>query len=192
MKELSLYGIRDRALESGRGVFSVQELANLIGKPKRIATVYASRLAKKGLAWKLLKGKLCFERDDFIVATQLVEPSYVSLGSALLFHGIVQQVPKNVECVTTKNSLRLKGLGLVYHKIPSQLFFGFRKHLKGRSYVMVAEPEKAVLDALYLNVFSENDLRELRGKIGAEKLRSVAKKFSGRGSKKLWRLVAND
>jgi predicted transcriptional regulator of viral defense system len=194
---LSLYQIRDLALESGRAVFSIQQLANLIGKSKAISTVYAFRLVQKGLAWKLLKGKICFEKDDFIIATQLIEPSYISLGSALLFHGITTQVQKNIECVTTKNSFRFKELGIIYHKIPAKLFFGFKKQAKGKSYAMIAEPEKALLDGLYLNVFAKRDLEglfqlhqpPLGGQLDRKKLREFLKKFSGRGKKKLERIV---
>jgi len=179
------------ALESGRAVFSTQQLANLIGKPRAISTVYASRLAQKGLAWKVLKGKISFEKDEFIIATQLVEPSYISLGSALLSHGITTQVQKAIECVTTENSLKFKKLGIIYHKIPAQLFFGFKKQAKGKSYAMVAEPEKALLDGLYLNIFSENDLKELSQKIDLQKLKELVKKFNGHGKKKLERMIGN-
>lgn len=191
MKELSLYGIRDLALDSGRAVFSIQQLANLIGKPKAVSTVYASRLAGKGLAWRASKGKISFEKDEFIIASQLVEPSYISLGSALLFHGITTQVQKDIECVATKNSLKFKKLGIVYHKIPAGLFFGFKRHAKGKSYVVVAEPEKALLDGLYLNVFSEKDFKELSQKMDLQKLREFVKKFKGRGKKKLEKMVGN-
>lgn len=192
MKELALYQIRDLALESGRAVFSMQQLSNLIGKKKAICTVYASRLVEKGLAVRVLKGKISFEKDDFIIAAQLVEPSYISLGSALLFHGITRQVQKYIECVTTKNSFRFKKLAIIYHKIPAQLFFGFKKHAKGNSYAMVAEPEKALLDGLYLNIFSKKDLTELSKKTDLQKLRGFVRKFRGRGRKKLERLVGND
>jgi predicted transcriptional regulator of viral defense system len=192
LKELSLYQIKDMALDSGRSVFSVQQLSNLIGKPKAVCTVYSSRLVKKGLAVRLVKGKISFEKDDFVIASQLIEPSYISLNSALLFHGIIKQMQKNIECVTTKNSLKFRKLGIVYHKIPFSFLFGFKKHLKGKSYVMVAEPEKAVLDALYLNVFSEKDLEEISDKISFEKLKVFLKKFKGKGRKKLERMILHD
>jgi len=191
VKEWSLYQIRDLALESGRAVFSMQQLSNLIGKSKQVCTVYASRLVKKGLAVRLLKGKISFEKDEFIIASQLIEPSYISLGSALLFHGITKQVQKNIECVTAKNSLKFNEIGVVYHKIPGSLFFGFKKHSKGKSYVMIAEPEKAVLDALYLNIFSEENLKELSHEISLRKLKSLLKKFNGKGKKKLERMIKN-
>ena len=42
----------------------MQQLSNLTGKPKAVCTVYASRLVKKGLAERLLKGKISFEKED--------------------------------------------------------------------------------------------------------------------------------
>ena len=189
MKEWSLYAIRDKALALGRAVYSTRQLANLVGKPLPVARVYASRLVEKGLAHRLRKGLLAFSSDEFVVATQLVEPSYVSLDSALLFHGLIQQVPKNIECVTAKDSLSFPALGLSYHKVPPALFGGYRKHAKGLSYVFVAEPEKAVIDGLYLHVYSEKNLGEWREKLDAGKLLAFAKRFRGKGAKRLRRVV---
>ena len=120
-------------------MYSAQQLSNLVGKSKAISTVYSSRLVKKGLATKVMKGTISFVDDPFVIATQLVEPSYISLNSALLFHEIMQQVPKNIECVTTKNSLKYSNISAVYHKIPEGLFYGYERHNKANSYVFVAE-----------------------------------------------------
>ena len=185
MKELSLYQIRDLALESGRAVFSVQQLANLIGKPKPIATVYSSRLVNRGLASRVLKGRISFEKDDFVIATQLIEPSYVSLDSALAFHRIITQVTKNIECVTTINSINYGDLGIRYHKIPKGLFFGYKRHGRGRSYLFVAEPAKALIDGLYLNIYSKKEAMEYMGKLDPSRLESLTGQFKGRGSKKI-------
>jgi hypothetical protein len=58
MKETNLYEIKEKALRSGRVVFGVVKLSNLIGKDKNVAKVYLSRLVKRGLAFKLAKGKI--------------------------------------------------------------------------------------------------------------------------------------
>ncbi|MCL5888827.1 MAG: hypothetical protein M1597_02570 [Candidatus Thermoplasmatota archaeon] len=88
MKELSLYKIRDLATDSGRSVYNIQQLANLIGRSREITTVYFNRLVERKMATRLLRGRISFSDNDFIVATQLVEPSYISLDSAILFHEI--------------------------------------------------------------------------------------------------------
>ncbi len=189
MKELSLYKIRDMALDSGRTVFSVQQLSNLIGKPKPITTVYLSRLVEHKMAFRVMRGRISFEDDDFIISTQLVEPSYISVNSALLFHGIINQITKNVECVTTRNTLTYKDLGINYHKIPESLFFGYKRHEKGKSYVFVAEPAKALIDGLYLNIYSESEVIEYAKALSFDGIKELLSKFKGKGSKKLSRVI---
>ena len=186
MKEISLYQIRDLALGSRRAVFSIQQLANLTSKPREIARVYASRLVKKGLAIRLVRGKISFVDDDYVVATQMVEPSYVSLSSALLFHGLTTQMPAYMECVTPRNSRRYAGLGVVYHKIQPSLMFGYEAHKKSGSYAFVADPEKALLDSAYLSA-ETTLLDELLDKVDRKRLECYVLRFHGRGRKKLER-----
>ena len=185
---MNLYQIRDKALKSGRAVFSVQQLANLIGKSKAVAKVYLSRLAKAGLARKVLQGKISFSDDDFVVASQLYEPSYISFSSALSFYGLISQVPAKVECATTKNSRSYPELGVYYHRLPPSLFFGFAPRKKGESYAMVADKEKAVLDMAYLNMLPKPFYQEIAATLDRKKLAEYAKRFNGRGEKKLRRL----
>ncbi|MFH1200454.1 MAG: hypothetical protein V1708_05280, partial [Candidatus Micrarchaeota archaeon] len=173
-------------------VYSVQQLAHLIKKPFSVAKVYSWRLARKGLAKRLLRGKISFVDDDFVVASQLVEPSYVSLSSALAFHNIVQQVPSSVECVCPRNSLKFEALGIRYHKIPASFFYGYRRHSKAGSYVFIADAEKAVLDGLYLNYFPGSFFKEVRGSLDEKKLRGFLERFKGRGRKKLEKVVLHD
>jgi len=181
----SIYDIRDAAKSSGRSVFNTQELANLIGSRKENAAVYMSRLVAKNLATRLTKGRISFTDNDLVIATQLYEPSYVSLDSALLFHEVKQQVPRNVQCVSTGNSLNLLRFGIEYHKVPGALFFGYKRYALGESYALVAEPEKALLDGYYLNIYTINDLLEHSGHLDFNTMAGRINEFSGRGSRKL-------
>lgn len=187
MKKTNLYEIREKAQKIGRAVYSIQQLANLIGKPKKIAKVYANRLVHRGLAKKLLKGKISFTEDEFIIASQLLEPAYISLFSALLFHQLVKQVPKNIECATSVNSRKYDSLGIEYHKIPSRLFYGYKRYKKDFSYIMIADPEKAIIDAIYLNIISKDLVKELYEKLDRKKLSDYVKRIHGFGKKKLER-----
>ncbi|MHB1830197.1 MAG: type IV toxin-antitoxin system AbiEi family antitoxin domain-containing protein [Candidatus Micrarchaeaceae archaeon] len=190
MKELSLYKIKDIAMGSGRAVYTIQQLSNMISKPRAISIVYSSRLVKKGLARRLGKGRISFTEDDLVISTQLVEPSYISLNSSLLFHSIIQQVPKRIECVTTKNTLDYKDKGIFYHKIPGALFFGYKKYQKSGSYVFVAEPEKAIIDGLYLNAYSRKDIAEYMPYLDRKRLSELCAIFSGNwGSKKISEMI---
>jgi predicted transcriptional regulator of viral defense system len=189
MKRISLYEIRDKALKSKRAVYSVQQLANLIGKSKDIAKVYMSRLVKKGLARKIIRGRITFVDDSYVIAAQIYEPSYISLVSALLFHEMIQQVPKNIECVSPKNSRRYVDEGIVYHKIPPSLYYGYERYKKSGSYIFVADPEKAVIDGIYLNLLPKNIVKDILQRIDKDKMKGYVSRFKGRGKKKLERIL---
>ncbi|MBN1169793.1 hypothetical protein JXA56_02115 [Candidatus Micrarchaeota archaeon] len=184
---MNLYEIKELAEKSTRAVFSVQQLSNLIGTSKANAKVYMERLVKKKLAKRVQRGKISFSFDDFVISTQIIEPSYVSLRSALLFHNLIQQIPKNIECVTTKNSISIDGIK--YHKINEKLFFGFKKIKKANSYFFIAEPEKAFIDLVYLNMLSTQDILEIKEKLNHSILEKFINKYHGKGSKKLRELL---
>jgi predicted transcriptional regulator of viral defense system len=93
---MKIYGIRDNALYSGRLVYRTRQLAKLVGVPDSHAKVYAYRLVQKCMAWRLSRGSISFTHDTFIIASQLIEPSYVSMHSALYLRGLIDQVPSIV------------------------------------------------------------------------------------------------
>lgn len=189
MEKLNLYKIKEMALKSNRAVYSIQQLANLIKKPKKIAKVYLSRLVEKGLAKKILRGRISFVNDEYVIASQLLEPCYISLSSALLFHEMIQQVPRDIECVSPKNSRRYIEHGVVYHKIHPSLFYGYEKYSKSNSYIFVADPEKAVIDGVYLNLLPANILDDILNKLDKGKLKKYISRFKGRGKEKLRRVL---
>lgn len=189
MKELTLHKIKEMAINSGRAVYNTSQLSNLIDKDYATASVYLTRLWKKGLAIRLNRGKISFVDNDFVIASQFIEPSYISLSSALLFHNKIQQIPRYVQSVTPVNSMKFDMLGLEYHKIPPGLMFGYERHPIAGSYCFVATIEKALLDGYYLNIFSLDDLNEYGNKKKLRQMKPQIEKFSARGKIKLSEIV---
>ena len=85
--------------------------------------------------------------SDFEIANRLYSPSYVSLESALSFHGIITGFPYQITSVTPKKtrSIYFEGKEFVFHHINPTLFFGFEKKEK----FLIADPEKSLIDYLY-------------------------------------------
>lgn len=185
MNGLNLYIIRDRAIDSKRSVFSIQQLSHLIGKSKSIAKVYSSRLVKKNLAASIMRGKIVFIQDEFVIATQLIEPSYISCRSALVFHKFINQMPKLVECCCVGASRSFHHLGIIYHKLPSKLFYGFHRLEKAGSYIFIADAEKALIDCIYFNLIHKQHVKKIVEKLSKEKIHDYLSRFDGRGKKKL-------
>ena len=93
------------------------------------------------------------EPHPFLVANALQKGSYVSLQSALAFHGLI---PEHVPVVTSVGPRRPEtvrnDLGAFdYRHIHTRLLFGYSRLLVAPGqHAFVASPEKALLDLIYL------------------------------------------
>ncbi len=175
MLRQTLYEIKEKAINSNQKVFSIADLSTLLGKSMNASGVYFNRLIKKGLAYKIKNGLLSFVKDDKIIATNLVQPSYISLNSALYYHSIIDQIPQTYEIVSTrqvKYNTRYK-----YYKINPKLLFGYNKEKTGESYFFIADPEKALLDLIYFFGFSPTFYKNIKNKLDIKKLKSYLKLY---------------
>jgi len=102
----------------------------------------------------------------FLVANHLQRSSYVSLQSALAFYGLIPENVNITVSVTTGRPERLETpLGIFeFRHIKSNLLFGYHMIDLGGQNALVATPEKALLDLVYLQSSAEspNYLYELR------------------------------
>lgn len=101
-----------------------------------------------------------------MIAPYLVTPSYLSLSYALSHHGIIPEAVFTATSVTSKGtrSYQLAQGNFTYQHLPPSLFFGYTQVQDQPLPYNLAEPEKALLDFLYLNpsVKNDQDLSELR------------------------------
>jgi hypothetical protein len=79
--------------------------------------------------------------------------SYISLESALVERGIISQSPSVSICVTPgyPKPFRSKSVSIVYRKISPELYWGYEENATRYNKYLIAEPEKALLDWVYLN-----------------------------------------
>ena len=128
---------------------------------------------KKGYLLKLKNGFYTFPEYlskpnfNFYLANRIYRPSYISTHAALAFYGLI---PEAVLQVTSISTLKTKKINNVfgtfsYQTISPKYFFGYlQKPLQSRLNILLASPEKAILDIFYLNTYykSANDIDELR------------------------------
>ncbi len=170
---MNLYEIKEKLISSGRAVFNMAQLSNLLGIPRAHAKVYASRMIARGWAWRPMRGVISLTDDEFIIATQMIEPSYISMHAALYLLELVDQVPSHIECVTTRYSIRV--LGIRYRKVRPDLFFGYERVERAGSYIFIALPEKALLDMVY---FGYAPSEQVLSKIDPSVLEKMARNYS--------------
>jgi len=108
--------------------------------------------------------------------------SYISLESVMVEKGITSQSPSVLTCVTPgyPQLFRTKSAGIAYRKISPDLYWGYEQKATRYNNYLIAEPEKALLDWIYLTrqeglptPFDELQLQFLN----ASKLRKYAERF---------------
>jgi predicted transcriptional regulator of viral defense system len=133
-----------------------------------------SRWVKSGNLIQLRRGLYALSEryqkippHPFLIANRLKRASYVSLQSALGYHGLIPEHVPSITSVTTGRPEKLTNpLGAyIFKHIKKKLFLGYKLiDLGDRQSAFVAVPEKALLDLLYLTPDSDNldYFRELR------------------------------
>jgi predicted transcriptional regulator of viral defense system len=117
---------------------------------------------KKGLIIKLKKGLYILNEKDrkfnpsnIFIANALYSPSYISSEYALAYYDLIpEKVETITSCTTKKTTIFENPMGTFsYQHLKSELFFGFKRITDENEFtVFIAEPEKAVLDFIYLNL----------------------------------------
>ncbi len=129
-------------------------------------TVYDYQLSlwvKKGYLLRLKNGLYIFAGEtDRVkkeeVACLLYQPSYISLESALAHYGFIPEMVYAQVCVTAKiNRTFDNHFGhFIYRHVKKTLFWGYKSVFTENGGYLLAEPEKALLDYLYLNLKTIN------------------------------------
>lgn len=155
---------------------------------KHQVNVQLARFVRAGALVRLKRGLYAFSHvqiDEFVLANWLYRPSYVSLESALNSYGIIPDIVPNVTSIsptTSKTITTSRGIFL-YSKINPTLFFGYRSltdPTSGLAYFM-AEPEKALLDYIYIRQISELAAARVETEsLDQNKLRALAGLFPAR------------
>jgi predicted transcriptional regulator of viral defense system len=78
--------------------------------------------------------------------------AYISLESALAEWGISTQSPSSLTCVTTgfPRKFRTGSVRIIFRHISKRLYWGFKEKRTRHGAYKIAEPEKALLDWIYL------------------------------------------
>lgn len=143
--------IKERKL----AIFSPLDVRRIFGVSKVATTFLLHRYTKRGLLRRPKNG-LYFLRDahvpDLYLANKLYEPSYVSLEYALSYHRVIPETVYGITSITTKTTRRFVSLGKIftYRHINKLAFTGYYvKKQRGLTF-LIADPEKAFVDLMYL------------------------------------------
>jgi len=152
-----------------------------VGKDTSLSVII-NRLERRGLIKRITKNWICIPPCEIWEIIKIVFPTaYISLEWALHYHEIMDQEIKVVTLVwldktrTITNTYRFE-----IHKISRKLYFGFDEK-------RIAEPEKALLDTIYIRKKIPPELNiEL---LNINKLLNYANNFPKRVQSEIHKLI---
>lgn len=152
MKSYDLASITKNLYNSSLVVFNLKTLKDILNI-ERESSLYdvIKRLIESRILQKIERNKYIIKdksADSFLIANLLYSPSYVSFESALNLHGVLSQFPYTITSATTKNTKEKTFNEKVYSytHLQKSLYWGYEK----KDNFLIADPEKALLDQLYL------------------------------------------
>ena len=160
---------------------SGREIARLLNISPKNRKVSLSRLTKRKILRRLRRNlyEIALKPSDILeAANSIYQPSYLSFTYCLGKLGMLNQIAYEIEFATPKKTKRVKirNRSVIFRKIKKELFFGYT--LKDN--VFIAEPEKALLDTLYLKTKGLTAINESElnlGDIRKQKFITMSKKF---------------
>lgn len=144
-------------------IFSIKYFSKIFSVNNKKAGDFISKHAKKGNFIRIKRGVYFspFNPPSKLeIANYLVKPSYISFETALSYYNII---PETVYTITSATTSRPKEYEVQkqeykFHKIKKELFFGYEPvQIRGRL-ILMATPEKALLDYLYISSLKKSSI----------------------------------
>ena len=140
-----------------RQVFTTREISDMSGKNMSAVTQALNYLSRHNIVKKLYRGIWVEVTDKLISPYMLIshlfrtKRVYVSFLSALHLHGIIKQIPQTITLASTLHSRKIETTICTFavHQLSPGFFSGFDWYKENEKF-LIAEPEKALADCLYL------------------------------------------
>lgn len=137
-------------------VFGAKEVSKILGCNKRYANLVLTRLYRKKAIKKIEFGKYTLCNLAQTIATHLIIPSYITGWYALKVYGLTEQLPQQIDVLTTKkknNKIVVFGNEKIrYLTVNKKYFFEFFSEISEQYTMNIASIEKTIIDCLYFNL----------------------------------------
>ena len=188
MVKVKLFDFQEKVQAHNLKVFTPSEFQRLMGVQRKAAQELLGRYVRKGAVLKLRNKFYATSFNlpsPYLIANKIYQPSYVSFEAALSYHGIIPETVYEVASATTKatREFRVGETVFSYHRIKESAYTGYSPTGVGGDVILMAEPEKALVDYLYFVHLGRkvlNDRLSLRN-IDGRKASSYSRLFRKKG-----------
>lgn len=148
-----------RLASQNRTIITIDDIQNAIDVPYDDAKTVANNLVHKKWLDRLKSGTYLivplaagesgeYTEHEFVIASHLADPMYISYWSALNYHGLTEQVPVTVFAATTEQepTREIHGVTYTFITLTESKFFGYDTVAVDSHRVNVASVEKTLVD----------------------------------------------
>jgi len=148
-----------RLASQNRTIITIEDIQNVIDVPYDGAKKVANNLVHKKWLDRLTSGTYLivplaagetgeYTEHEFVIASHLAEPMYISYWTALNHHGLTEQVPTTVFAATTDQAptREIHGVTYTFVTVTETKFFGFEPVAIDAHMVNIATVEKTLID----------------------------------------------
>lgn len=176
--------VREELLNKGIRVFTVLDFKRVFSQTSDQIQYFLETQTRQGLLTRLKRGLYALKTDlpsDEEIANILYKPSYISFEYALSRYGIIPESPYHITSATT-NPTRVFEVGsqaYSYYTIKQKAYTGYYLDVSADKRVLVADPEKALVDFLYYVAIGKRSINDRfdTSKLDRNKLKEYAKLF---------------
>jgi predicted transcriptional regulator of viral defense system len=145
-----------------RHVFTTREISLISGKSPSATVQALNYLQKQDFIFKIYQG-IWAQTSDKPLSPYSIIPflpvrnrCYVSFISALHLYGIIEQIPQIITLASIEHTRKIstKAGAFAFYKIQPAFFKGFNWYQKSGNF-LIAQPEKALIDCLYISAFKK-------------------------------------
>lgn len=151
---MKLIEAREQLFQLNTPVIMLQDVIGLFQLGKTQASRLMHNLTLAGSVVKIKRGLWAWPKSDPLTLASYLSfpfPSYISLQTALFYHGVIEQLPAFYYVISLgRKKIEHTPLGIFsIHNVNVEFFSGFETHYN--PYYQIASPEKAFMDYLYLS-----------------------------------------
>lgn len=137
-------------------VFDAGEVAKILNCDKKYANLVLNRLYNKKVVKRIEFGKYTLCNLAQTIATHLVSPSYISGWYALRYYNLTEQLPQQIDVLTTKKKnkklLIFNKEKIKYTTVDKKYLFEFFNEVSEQHTMSIASIEKTIVDCLYFDL----------------------------------------
>jgi len=184
--------VREELIKRGALIFTPQDFQRIFHTNRFSTKYFLEEYTRGGLFLRLKKGLYTLKSDpppEEEIANLLYRPSYLSFEYAMGTYNILPEIVYSITSATTQPT-RIFKVGertFAYFTIKREAFTGYLPIKRSGRTVLIAKPEKALVDYLYfvsLGKKPKNDRLNTSG-LEAERVLHYASLFHRKGLEKL-------